>query len=96
MECIGAILVEQGVAAISHSSEQFGLFGIFGEIVELIGIGAKIKQLFKRRMGICVTRVSVRLGTDTDGFWEFCLRGRRGGRTESHFATEHLGWSKVS
>jgi hypothetical protein len=40
-------LIEQGITAISHLSEQFGLFGVLGEIVELIGIGAKIEQLFK-------------------------------------------------
>ena len=37
------------------------------EIVELIGVGAEIKQLFKRRIRVAVTRVGVSLGADADG-----------------------------
>ena len=55
------------VAAVAERLEQGGVFGVGGEVVELVGIGLEVEELFEGRVGIDVAGVGVACGAHAEG-----------------------------
>jgi hypothetical protein len=55
------------VATRAEFLEEGGVFGVGGEVVELVGVYLEVEELFEGRLGIDVAGVGVGLGAHADG-----------------------------